>query len=56
MSYWMGAAVSKTNGTSREPEGTPREQLSSEQRTSVEKRLQRKRQERIRKRIIQTKP
>ena len=55
MSYWMGA-VSKTNGTSREPEGKPREHLSKEERDIVERRLERKRKERVRKRTIQTQP
>ena len=48
MSYWI-ESIAKNSGTSREPEGTPREPLSNEQRATIGKRLQRKHQERIKK-------
>jgi hypothetical protein len=49
MSHRMGS-VSKQRGTSREKRGAPQQLASNEDRSSVEKRLKRKRSERMRKR------
>jgi hypothetical protein len=50
MSHRKSCSVTKQRGTSREKRGVAHQPLSSEERFSIEKRLMRKRSERMRKR------